>query len=69
MLSGWVVDSQKSELPQRSQNERVPWSDEAWRTSRSPPSRILKRLNGTESQVTKPAPWMRRHIEQWQWAQ
>ena len=35
--SGWCVVSQKSELPQRLQNERVPWSDERKRVSSSSP--------------------------------
>src|SRR5262249_32488315 len=67
--SGWRLDSQKSELPQRPQKDRVPWSDERKRTSPVSPVSRWNWLRGTENQVTKAAPWLRWHIVQWQWPQ
>src|SRR5262245_24642889 len=67
--SGWWVDSQNRLLPQVLQKLRVPWSEERKRISCGSPASSLNCAFGTATQVTKPAPWLRRHIEQWQCAQ
>src|SRR5262245_26386185 len=64
--SGCWLDSQKSELPQRRQKDRVPCSEERNRTSSACPSSRVSWLRATANQVTNAAPWLRRHIEQWQ---
>ena len=69
IVSGCFVDSQKSVLPHTPQNDRAPWSEETWRTSCSAPFTTASRFFSMPNQVTKPAPWLRRHMVQWQWAQ
>ena len=68
MRSGWREFSEKSGLPQRPQNDRVPWSDERWRISVEASWSRSWPLS-TANQVTNAAPLLRRHIEQWQWPQ
>ncbi len=67
--SGWWFDSQKRELPQYRQNERVPCSEDRWTTRSSCPVSIASCSRGTPNQVTKATPWLRWHIVQWQWPQ
>ncbi len=69
MWSTCVVDSQKRVLPQWLQKLRVPWSEDANRTSSDFPDSSANCSFGARNHVTKPAPWMRRHMEQWQWPQ
>src|SRR5262245_34671492 len=50
--SGWASFSQKSDVPQRRQNERLPCSDDMKRTRSSAPLSSVTAWRGTESQVT-----------------
>src|SRR5207247_2232809 len=53
--SGWRVDSQKSELPQRLQNDRVPWSDERNRASSASPDSSTNCARPPAPGPTRPA--------------
>ena len=59
-------DENVSGVPQRGQKVRVPWSDEA--NDRGSPDVQRNARGGTENQVTKGAPLVRRQTEQWQFA-
>ena len=53
-MSGCSAETQKSELPQRLQNDRLPCSDDSYRVSWSTPASIESCDRETASQVTRP---------------
>src|SRR5689334_22245652 len=65
---GHFDDRKKSVLPQREQNPRSAPGDDLYQRSKPSSSTMRARSPLMPTHVTNAAPWIRRHIVQWQCA-